>query len=359
MNNLKDVYGVAYNNGVLEMLGAKIVSVNSHFIPRSGGILRAGLGFSRCDIGIITNIQEDHLGLSDIEDLKDLSRVKAVVVNSVKKDGWAVLNAEDENCVRIAKDLSCKVAYFSMNEHSDVIVNHCRAGGIAAIYENGFITIKKGDWKMRVDKATHVPLTMNGKAKFMIANVLAATLASYLWGFKTEDIKLSLATFIPSAAQTPGRMNIFNFKNFKVMIDFAHNPAGYLGMEDFLQSIESDHKIGIIAGVGDRRDSDIRECAAIAARMFDHIIIRQEKHLRGRTEEEIINLILEGIKMEKKNVTYEIIPKETDAIKHAINIAKPGTFITALSDVITNAIDVVQSHLDKEADEELAAMKKA
>ena len=315
-----------------------------------GGILRSGLGFSRCDIGIITNIQEDHLGLSDIHDLKDLARVKAVVVNSVKKDGWAVLNAEDINCVEIAKSLDCKVAYFSMNEHCDVIVNHCRTGGIAAIYENGYITIKKGDWKMRVEKATHVPLTLNGKAKFMIANVLAATLASYLWGFKTEDIKLSLATFIPSAAQTPGRMNIFNFKKFKVMIDFAHNPSGYLGIEDFLQSINSTHKVGIIAGVGDRRDSDIKDCAVIAARMFDHIIIRQEKHLRGRTEEEIINLIIEGIKSVDKKVTYEIIPKETDAIKHAINIAKEGSFITALSDVITNAIEVVQQHLDTEVE---------
>src|SRR6218665_2187025 len=317
-----------------------------------GGILRSGLGFSRCDIGIITNIQEDHLGLSDINDLKDLSRVKAVVVNSVKKDGWAVLNAEDENCVEIAKTLDCKVAVFRMNEHCDVIVNHCRAGGIAAIYENGFITIKKGDWKMRVEKATHVPLTLNGKAKFMIANVLAATLASYLWGFKTEEIKLSLATFIPSAAQTPGRMNIFDFKKFKVMIDFAHNPSGYLGVEEFLQSINSPHKIGIIAGVGDRRDSDIRDCAVIAARMFDHIIIRQEKHLRGRTEEEIINLIIDGIKSVDKKVTYEIIAKETDALKHAINIAKEGTFITALSDVITNAIEVVQQYLDKEVEEE-------
>ena len=313
-----------------------------------GGILRSGLGFSRCDIGIITNIQEDHLGISDIHDLNDLARVKSTVVKSVKKDGWAVLNAEDKHCVEIAKELSCKVAYFSMNEHCDVIVNHCRKGGIAAIYENGFVTIKKGDWKMRVDKVTHVPLTMGGKAKFMIANVLAATLASYLWGFKTEDIKSSLETFIPSAAQTPGRMNIFSFKNFKVMIDFAHNPSGYLGIEDFLESVNSDHKVGIIAGVGDRRDEDIKECAAIAARMFNHIIIRQEKHLRGRTEDEIINLILEGIKSQNRDVTYEIVPKEKDAIKHAISIAKDGTFITALSDVITNAIEVVQEHLDKE-----------
>jgi len=316
-----------------------------------GGILRSGLGFSRCDIGIITNIQEDHLGINDIDTLEDLARVKAVIVNSVKKDGWAVLNADDEHCVKIADTLSCKVAYFSMNEHCDVIVNHCRAGGIAAIYENGFVTIKKGDWKMRVEKANHVPLTLNGKAKFMIANVLAATLASYLWGFKTEDIKSSLETFIPGAAQTPGRMNIFNFKKFKVMIDFAHNPKGYLGVEDFLSTIVSEHKVGIIAGVGDRRDEDIRECAKIGARMFDHIIIRQEKHLRGRTESEIIDLIIEGIKETKRNVTYEIIPKETEAIKHAINMAKEGSFITALSDVVTNAIEIVQSYLDKETEE--------
>lgn len=314
-----------------------------------GGILRAGLGFSRCDIGIITNIQEDHLGLNDINTLEDVARVKSVVVKSVKKDGWAVLNAEDEYCVKVAAELDCNIAYFSLDENNPVIKKHCKAGGVAAIYENGFVTIKKGDWKIRVEKVTTIPLTLGGKARFMIANVLAATLAGYLYGFKTEDMRLSLETFIPSAAQTPGRMNIFNFKEFKVMIDFAHNPAGYRAVEDFLSQIDSPHKVGIIAGVGDRRDQDITDCGEIAARMFDHIIIRQEKHLRGRTEEEIINLILKGINSVDKKVTYEIIPKEVEAIKHAISTAEPGTFITALSDVITNAIDIVQSYLDKEA----------
>jgi cyanophycin synthetase len=314
-----------------------------------GGILRAGLGFSRCDIGIITNIAEDHLGLSDIETLEDLARVKSVVVRSVKKDGWAVLNAEDSSCVAVAKELDCKVAYFSMNENHPVIQEHCKTGGIAAVYENGFVTIKKGDWKIRIEKVTTIPLTFGGKAKFMIANVLAASLASYLFGFKTESIRLSLETFIPSAALTPGRMNIFNFKNFKVMIDFAHNPAGYLAIEEFLSSVDASKKIGIIAGVGDRRNEDIIECGRIAGRMFDHIIIRQEKHLRGRTEEELTGLILEGIHASGKEVTYEIIPKEIEAIKHAISTAQPGTFITALSDVVTNAIDIVQQYLDKES----------
>ncbi len=314
-----------------------------------GGILRSGLGFSRCDIGVITNIQEDHLGINDINTLEDVARVKSTVVKSVKKDGWAVLNAEDEYCVKVAAELDCKIAYFSLDENNPVIKKHCKAGGVAAIYENGFVTIKKGDWKIRVEKVTTIPLTLGGKAQFMIANVLAATLAGYLYGFKTEDMRLSLETFIPSAAQTPGRMNIFNFKEFKVMIDFAHNPAGYKAVESYLNQVESPHKVGIIAGVGDRRDQDITDCGAIAARMFDHIIIRQEKHLRGRTEEEIINLLLKGINSVDKQITYEIIPKEVEAIKHAISTAQPGTFITALSDVITNAIDIVQSYLDKEA----------
>lgn len=313
-----------------------------------GGILRSGLGFSLCDIGIITNIQEDHLGISDIHTLNDLAKVKATVVKSIKKNGWAVLNGDDEHCVKIGQDLNCNVAYFSLSEDSDFIKKLCAEGKTVAVYENGYITIKKGEWKIRIERATHVPLTLGGKAKFMIANVLAATLASYLWGFKTEDISLSLQTFIPSAAQTPGRMNIFEFKKFKVLIDFAHNASGYKGVEEYLQSVEATKKIGIIAGVGDRRDEDIKECASIAARMFDHIIIRQEKYLRGRTEDEIINLILDGIKTSGKTVTYEIIPKETEAIKHAINSAEEGSFITALSDVVTNAIDIVQEYLDKE-----------
>lgn len=313
-----------------------------------GGILRSGLGFKQCDIGIITNLQGDHLGISDIDTIDDLARVKSVVVRSVKKDGWAILNADDENCMKMAKDLTCKIAYFSMDENQPHVKKLSKEGKILAVFENDFVTIKKGEWKIRVEKASHVPLTMGGKARFMIANVLAATLASYLYGFKTDDISLSLQTFLPSAAQTPGRMNIFEFKKFKVLIDFAHNPAGYTGIEEFLSSVEATKKIGIIAGVGDRRDEDIRECAKIAGRMFDHIIIRQEKHLRGRTEEEIVGILLEGFRESGRDVSYEVIPKETEAIKHAINNASDGSFITALSDVVTNAIEIVQDYLDRE-----------
>lgn len=313
-----------------------------------GGILRAGLGFNRCDIAIITNIQEDHLGSNDIHTLEDLARVKKVVVASVKNDGWAILNADDEHCLQIARQLDCNVAYFSLDEDQSHVKEFSKDGKIVAVYENGYITIKKGDWKIRIERVMQVPLTVAGKARFMIANALAATLAGYLSGFNSEDLSLALQTFIPSPAHTPGRLNIFEFNNFKVMIDFAHNPQGYAAIEDFLGNVDSPYKIGIVAGVGDRRDEDIIACGEIAGRMFDHIIIRQERHLRGRQEEEIVSLLLEGIRKSNKDLSYEAIPKEVEAIKHAISIATEGSFITALTDVVDNAIGIVQSYLDKE-----------
>ncbi|MDP2384831.1 MAG: cyanophycin synthetase [Bacteroidota bacterium] len=313
-----------------------------------GGILRSGLGFGKCDVAVVTNIQEDHMGLSDIHTLKDMANVKGVVARSVKRDGYVVLNADNEHCVSISKTVDCKIAYFSMDENNPVIVEHCKKGGIAAIYENGFITIKKGEWKFRVEKVSHIPLTFGGKVTFMIYNVLAATLASYVYGFIIEDIKTNLATFIPSAAQTPGRMNIFDFKEYKVLIDFAHNADGFRGIKEYLSTVDSPYKIGIITGTGDRRDDDIRDMGRISTEMFDHIIIRQDKFLRGRQAEDIVKLLVEGIHQVNPNQSYEYIPKEVEALKHALSIAKPGTFITALSDVIDNAIDVVQSYLDKE-----------
>ncbi len=313
-----------------------------------GGILRSGLGFSQCDIGVLTNIKEDHLGMNDIHNLKDLTKVKRVVLDSVKKNGWSVLNAEDEYSMRIINDLPSNVAIFSLDENNEYIRKFAKEGRITCVYEEGFVTIKKGDWKIRIGKVKDFPITMEGKAKFMIDNVLAASLACYLYGFGIEDISNSLRTFIPSAQLTPGRLNVFKFKNFKVLIDFAHNPAGYEAIEDYLKNVESTKKIGIISGVGDRRDEDIRLCGKIAGRMFDHIIIRNEKHLRGRTEEEINGLIIDGMQASGRDVSYETIPKEIDALKHAMGMAEEGTFITALSDVISNAIDLVQDYQARE-----------
>ncbi|MCY1522759.1 Cyanophycin synthetase [compost metagenome] len=296
----------------------------------------------------MTNIQEDHLGIADIHDLDDLTRVKSVIIGAVKRTGWAVLNADNAYCLKIAEDASCNIAYFSMNEKNPALKEHSKAGGIAAIYENGFITIKKGDWKIRVEKVTQVPLTFNGSVDFMIQNVLAATLTAFLQGYKTEDIRMSLQTFIPSAAQTPGRMNIFKFKDFKVMVDFAHNPDGFNGIKGYLQTIEASQHIGIISATGDRRDEDIIETARIAAQMFDKVIICQEKYLRGRPQQELIDLLISGLVEVKPGIIIEVNNNGDDCLKKVIKTADFGVFITILSNTIDDAVHKVANFLDQE-----------
>lgn len=313
-----------------------------------GGILRAGLAFDKCDVAVVTNVQEDHMGLSDINTPEDMAKVKRVIIETVKPHGYAILNADNKYCVSMSEHANGRVAYFSMSENNPVVREHCRAGGIAAFYDNDYLVIKQGSWKFRVNKISNIPLTFNGRVLFMMHNVLAATLAAYAYGFEAGHIGKCLESFVPSAEQTPGRMNIFNFRDYTVMIDYAHNVDGFKGVREFLKTIESPMKIGIITGTGDRRDEDIRDLGRLSATMFDHIIIRQDKHLRGRTEEEIVKLLVEGIKEINPNQSYEYIPREVEALKHAFGIAKPGAFITALSDVIENAIDTVHSYLEKE-----------
>ena len=314
-----------------------------------GGILRAGLGFHRCDVGICTNIAADHLGLQDIDTLDDLARVKSVVIESIMKSGFAVLNADDTHVAGMAKGLECKIIYFSMDESNPILMKHLANGGIAAVYENGHVTICRGSWKIRVEKVVNIPLTVNGKAIFMIQNILPVIATSFALGFKIEDLRVALQTFIPSPAQTPGRMNIFEFRNYTVMVDYAHNPAGFTAISKFLEKIEAKPKVGIVSGVGDRRNEDIEMLGELSAKMFDEIIIRQDRNLRGRTEQEIIDHISIGIKKINPGIKITVIPKESEAITFALKNAIPGSFITILSDVVPDALEIVQKYKEEDA----------
>lgn len=314
-----------------------------------GGLLRAGLGFKKCDVAIVTNVAADHLGLKGIHTIEQLAKVKAVVPETVLPDGYAILNADDELVYDMRRNLECNVALFSMDENNSHVKALQRRGGITAVFENGYVTICKGEWKMRVMKAALIPLTYGGKAEFMIQNVLAAILAGHVQGISIEDMKTALETFIPSAAQTPGRLNMFEFENFTILLDYAHNPAGMRALQKFTDNLECTVKVGIIAGIGDRREADNNEMGGIAAEMFDEIIIRQDKRLRGKTEEELIKMLDDGIKAKDPNKKTTIIPSEKEAITYAVNNAVKGSLIILCSDVIPDALELVQKFKAQEA----------
>ncbi|MGC1516935.1 MAG: cyanophycin synthetase, partial [Maribacter sp.] len=315
-----------------------------------GGMLRSGLSFSNCDIAIVTNVSEDHLGLKGIHTIEQLARVKSVVPETVLPDGYAILNADDDLVYEMRKSVNCNVALFSMDEENPRIKAMQRKGGITAIHENGFITLCRGTWKMRIMKAEQIPLTYGGRAKFMIQNILPVVIASNVRGISIEDMRAALETFIPSASQTPGRLNLFKFQKFNILLDYAHNPAGMRALQLFVKEMEATLKIGVIAGIGDRRVEDNNEIGNIAAEMFDEIIIRQDKHLRGKTEEELIKMVKDGITQHHPNKKITIIPSESDAIYHAVNTAPDGSLIVLCSDVVPDALKLVEQLKEQEAE---------
>ncbi len=313
-----------------------------------GGLLRAGLGFKNCDVAIVTNVEADHLGLKGIHTIEQLAKVKGVVPETVLPGGYAILNADDDLVYEMRRNLTCNVALFSLNEDNPRIKALQRKGGITAIYENGYVTICRGEWKMRVMRAEEIPLTYGGKAEFMIQNVLPAVLAANIQGVSIEDMKAGLESFLPSPSQTPGRLNLFEFKDFTVLLDYAHNAAGMRALTKFVDTFDATVKVGIIAGIGDRREEDNNEIGKTAAGAFDEIIIRQDKHLRGKTEEELIQMLQDGINMVDPNKKRTIIPSEKEAITYAIKHAVPGSLIVLSSDVIPAALDLVKHYKELE-----------
>ncbi|QCR21378.1 cyanophycin synthetase [Pontibacter sp. SGAir0037] len=308
-----------------------------------GGLLRAGLGFDQCDIGIVTNVSSDHLGLRDINTLDELAQVKSVIPKSVHKDGYAILNADDDLVYEMAKELHCNIAFFSMDEQNPRILKHIAKGGLAAVFENGYISIFKNSYKIRIDRVGDVPLTFGGRAKFNIQNVLAAVLAGYVSHFDVEDIKTALRTFVPSPSKTPGRMNLFKFPNFEVLVDYAHNVGGLKAIGEFMEELEVSRKVGVVAAVGDRRSEDIYELGKVAGQIFDEIIVRLDSDLRGKTADEITIPLMHGIEDAAPYKPVRLIPEEMRAIAYALEHAEENSFIAVFTEDVSESVKMVEN----------------
>jgi len=307
-----------------------------------GGLLRSGLAFDHCQTAIVTNVAEDHLGLGGIDTLEKLARVKAVVPESVLPGGYAILNADDDLVYAMRESLDCKVALFSLYSDNVRIEQHCAGGGIAAYFEGGYLILRIGNHIVPVEEVSAVPVTFGGRAVFNIANVLAAVLGAYTNNIKLSTIRKALQTFEPSASNTPGRINIYEFSDFTVMVDYAHNPHGVKALGGFIKTFDAAHRVGIITGVGDRRDEDIIALAEESARIFDEIIIRHDEDLRGRTHEELDRLLTEGIRRVDRNkpVTYNW--NECAAVEVAIRQRRPQSLIVVLIEDFKSVTQCIQ-----------------
>jgi len=309
-----------------------------------GGIIRRGLGFEECDVGVFLNVSNDHLGDGGINTIEELVELKGIVVNSVKKDGYAVLNADYSPILNNIKDLKCNIILFSTDRNNPVLNKHLEEGGTVVILdEDGMIVIKQGPLDSWVANVIDIPITLEGKAMFNIENALAATAATYALGITPEDIRAGLVTFNTTIGQLPGRMNIIDVGNFKVIIDYGHNPHALEALAKVLPAISKGRKISVNSGTGNRRDEDIRLFGKTLAKIYDYIIIN-DSDPRRRPLGETAKLVEEGILstgFPKKN--YCMIQDEREATNRALSMAGVNDLVVIqANDVHTVISDVLE-----------------
>jgi cyanophycin synthetase len=316
-----------------------------------GGLLRFGLGYDWANVGVVTNIAADHLGLRDIETLEDLARLKSLVVERLFPDGVAVLNAEDPMTPWIADRVKARVAYFSLDPQNERFKAHVAAGGLGAVMDrHDTLCLYRSTLRIPLVHARQIPITFDGKARFNIANALAASLAAFAAGIEMDDIRGGLTTFHPTPFQAPGRANLYEFRDFRVMIDYCHNAHGMAMVAPFLASIKRGRLVVVLNAPGDRRLEDFDAITKEAAPHFDRVILRDDEDLRGRPPGEVVGHLRDGlIRHGMKADAIEEAKNESDAVRRALATARRDDLVVVFADRIAKVAAQVDFERQKES----------
>ncbi len=300
-----------------------------------GGIMRRGLGFDECDVGVLLNIASDHLGERDIHTLEELARCKTVVVDAVKKDGgFCVLNADDplvmEHGTYWARG---EIIYFTMDPENPALTEHLADLGMVLTVSHGKIVMKRGKVTVEIVEVNDVPIAFEGHAPFNVQNAMAAAAAAIAHGIEIDDIRAGLLTFHPTPAQMPGRTNYFEADGVKCLIDYGHNVPALIALEPLVNGLATQRRIGVATAPGNRRDEDLAALGAQLARMCDLVYV-YETDARGREAGETSKLIHDGAAGAGTGAQVETILGEQAAVAKAIGVADPGDFLLLLVDDI-------------------------
>ncbi len=315
------------------------------FETARGGILREGLGFDVCDVAVVTNIGlGDHLGLNYITTVDELAVVKRVIVENVRADGSAVLNAADPVVAAMAAHCPGEIIYFSLDPMNPVLATH-RAQGKRVVYpEKGDLVCGEGRKKHRIPLA-NIPLTRNGSIGFQIENAMAATATGWALGLPWESIERALTEFVNDAATAPGRFNVFDYRGATLIADYGHNPDAMLALVKAVENMPARRRSVVISGAGDRRDEDIRQQTEILGQAFDDVILYQDACQRGRADGEVIALLRAGLANAQRVQHVEAINGEFAAIDVALERLADGDLCLILIDQVEEALAHIKQRI--------------
>jgi cyanophycin synthetase len=307
-----------------------------------GGILRAGLGFDRCDVAVVTNIGEgDHLGIADIETPEELARVKRVIVEAVGPRGWAVLNAADPLVAAMAPSCPGSIAFFARDENDPTLARHRSGGGRAAFVREHAIWLADGDRARPVASLDQVPLTLDGRVGFQIENALAGAAAAWCAGLPDEAIARGLGSFGSDTARVPGRFNVLERNGATIILDYSHNPSSLLALADSLRAFEHRRRSIVFTAAGDRRGSDIERQGEILGATFDRIYLYEDTCNRGMPDGAVVALLRAGVAKGGRVADVVEMRGERSTHARALAEAEPGDLLVLQPDNVDEIVAFV------------------
>ncbi len=303
-----------------------------------GGMLKRGLGFDKSMVSVVLNIREDHIGLDGVEDRDDIFWVKSLLVEATDKEGYCVINGNDDYAEKLIEKSSGTPILFGV-EKNQLLEEFIRDGGEAFVREGDELIAYLKAGKKKIANVKEFPF-LRGGVKMLVENTLAAMAAGYGSGLDVDRFKTALGKFNTDESTTPGRLNVFQINDRDIVIDYAHNSDGLKNLSDFANNISEDNRtILVFTGLGDRRDEDIKENGKVAGKEFDKLVFTEKKDLiRGREPGEMLSLLRKGAKNEDNSPI--VIDDPMEALTFAIGESKAGDVVVCAN------LDITSEHLN-------------
>ena len=312
-----------------------------------GGIVRRGIGVDEVDVGVLLNIGSDHMGTDWIESQDELSLVKSTVIEIVKKSGTSVLNADDSVTMSVFDRARGNIILFSIDPDNNRIKDHISGGGTVITTDHRNVIIRNSELDIIVCTLEEIPITFGGLVEFNISNALAAIGALYGLNLPIEQIRNGIMTFYPSANQNPGRMNLFDFGNYKVLVDYGHNPESVRAMAGLLPRLSQGRKIALCHGTGNRTTEHIIEYGMALASVYDYIILA-DFDPRNRPIGETPKLVHEGLVkggFQERNI--EIVQDPDKAVDYLFSKAETGDLLVIQPDELEPMMNQIKERYRK------------
>ncbi|HEU4765936.1 MAG TPA: cyanophycin synthetase, partial [Pyrinomonadaceae bacterium] len=296
-----------------------------------GGIVRRGLGYDWSDVGVMTNIGDDHIGQDGIKSIDDVVFIKSLVAERVREGGTLILNADNEYLVELAKServnrVPRKIVYFSLDEYNPVVQDHLNDGGTAYFANERAIIEANGDNRREIAELSMLPVVMNGAADFQVSNLLAAVAACRAHGVSPDVLVTSLISF-SSYANNPGRANLYRLNGGHVMVDYGHNSDAFDAICRMASNWKNRRVTGIVGVPGDRDDKVIVHAARVAAKGFDKVIVREDHDRRGRDPGAVASLLCDTVREVSPATQCEVVLDEVEALRRAVSEMVKGEVI--------------------------------